>query len=101
MSDEQTTTVMRRVESVTALPDFRLLLTFDNAERRLFDVKPYLTKGAFAELSDVSLFRSVRVCFDTVEWSNGADLCPEVLYAQSEPAGDVGVESSPGMRMGS
>ena len=72
-----------RVKSVVPLPEFRLLLTFDNSERRLFDVKPYLIKGVFSELANESLFRSVRVCFDTVEWGNGADLCPEVLYAES------------------
>jgi hypothetical protein len=75
-----------RLKSVTPLSDHRLLLTFDNAERRTFDVKPYLTTGVFSELVDESLFRSVHVCFDTVEWANGADLCPEVLYAESEPA---------------
>ena len=83
-----------RVKSVTPLPDFRLLLTFDTAERRLFDVKPYLANGVFSELKDESLFRSVRVCFDTVEWGNGADLCPEVLYAESEPAEQVAGEWS-------
>lgn len=82
----ETRAVNPRVESVVPLPDFQLLLTFDNAERRLFDVKPYLGKGVFSELRDESLFRSVHVCFDTVEWGNGADLCPEVLYAESEPA---------------
>ena len=83
-------TVSPRVASVAPLPDFQLLLTFDNAERRLFDVKPYLAKGVFSELQDESLFRSVRVCFDTVEWANGADLCPEVLHAKSEPVEAVG-----------
>ena len=78
-----------RLKSVTPISDHRLLLTFDNAERRMFDVKPYLNTGVFSELTDESLFRSVHVCFDTVEWSNGADLCPEVLYAESEPAEEV------------
>jgi hypothetical protein len=94
MNIGETTTTSRRVESVTPLPDFRLLLIFNNAEQRVFDVNPYLDKGVFAELKDESLFRSVHVCFDTVEWNNGADLCPEVLYAQSEPAGHVVSEKS-------
>ncbi|MFZ1934029.1 MAG: DUF2442 domain-containing protein [Thermoguttaceae bacterium] len=80
------TSAVPRLKSVTPLSDHRLLLTFDNAERRLFDMKPYLTTGVFAELTDESLFRSAHVCFDAVEWANGADLCPEVLYAHSEPA---------------
>ncbi|MBN1394534.1 MAG: DUF2442 domain-containing protein [Pirellulales bacterium] len=79
-----------KVKSVVPLSDYRLLLTFDNSERRIFDVKPFLSKGVFAALADESLFRSVRVCFDTIEWSNGADdICPEVLYAISEPAEDI------------
>ena len=64
------------------------------AERRLFDVKPYLAKGVFSELKDEPLFRSVHVCFDTVEWANGADVCPEVLYAASEPVELSGTEYS-------
>jgi hypothetical protein len=74
------------VVAVAPLPDYRLLLTFGNGERRIFDVRPYLDKGIFAELKRVSLFNSVRVSFDTIEWANGADLCPEVLYRQSVPA---------------
>ena len=84
-----------RVKSVIPMPDHRLLLTFDNAESRVFDVKPYLASGVFSELTDESLFRSVHVCFDTVEWANGADLCPEVLYAESEPVELSETESSP------
>jgi hypothetical protein len=81
-----------RIKTVAPLSKFRLLLTFDNTEERVFDMKPYLTKGVFAELADESLFRSVHVCFDTVEWSNGADLCSEVLYAKSEPVETVGAK---------
>jgi len=74
------------VKTVKALKDYRLLLTFDNGEQRIFNVEPYLNKGRFQELRDTSLFDSVRVSFDTVEWSNGLDLCPETLYAESVPA---------------
>ena len=77
------------VTAVTPLADHQLLIVFATGERRIFDMKPYLTKGVFASLKDESLFRSVRVSFDTVEWANGADLCPEVLYSQSVPAENV------------
>jgi len=70
---------------VKPLPDFRLLITFDNGERRIFNVEPYLDKGVFRELRNESLFKSVRVNFDAVEWANGADLCPEIVYAESVP----------------
>jgi hypothetical protein len=70
---------------VKPLPDFRLLITFDNGERRIFNVEPYLDKGVFRELRNESLFKSVHVNFDAVEWANGADLCPEIVYAESVP----------------
>jgi hypothetical protein len=73
------------VKSVAPLPDHQLLLVFETGERRVFDVKPYLGTGVFAALKDEVLFNSVHVSFDTIAWSNGADLCPEVLYAESTP----------------
>ena len=71
------------ITAVEPLPDFQLLLTFENAEQRLFDVKPLLSTGLFSQLRDERLFRSVTVRFDTIEWSNGTDLDPEMLYHKS------------------
>lgn len=75
------------VKSARPLADYRLFLVFDNGESRVFDVNPWLSKGAFRELRDEALFRTVRVSFDTVEWANGCDLCPELLYAESRVVG--------------
>ena len=72
------------VKQVEILDDYRLLLTFDNGERRVFDVQPLLSFGKFRELASPSLFRTVRVSFDTIAWSNGLDLDPEHLYAHSK-----------------
>jgi hypothetical protein len=77
------------LKAVAPLADHELLLTFENGERRAFDVKPYLNIGIFAALRDNALFRSVRLSFDTIEWANGADLCPEVLYAESRAIEDA------------
>ena len=79
-----------RVTEVQATDDHKLILQFDNNERRLFDMRPYLGIGRFAELRDIKAFKQVGVSFDTVEWQNGLDLDPEFLYAKSgellEPA---------------
>ncbi len=72
-------------KQVKALPDFRLLITFENGEQRIFDVGPYLEKGVFRELRDTSLFSRAQISFDTVDWPNGADLCPETIYQESVP----------------
>jgi hypothetical protein len=73
------------VKSVQPSSDYLLILTFSNGEVRLFDMKPYLEIGLFGELKDISLFNTVRVSFDAIEWDNEADMDPEVLYAHSVP----------------
>jgi hypothetical protein len=71
------------VTSVRPLPDYRLDLVFDNGAHRALDMSPWLKRGLFAQLRDPRLFGTVHVSFDTVEWENGADVCPEVLYEKS------------------
>ena len=72
------------VKSVEAAEDYRLILRFDNDERRVLDVRPLLSIGRFRELTSPEAFRKVRVAFDTIEWENGLDLDPEYLYERSE-----------------
>ena len=65
------------VKAVKPQDDYVLLLTFENDEQRLFDMKPYLDFGpVFRALREPSLFNSVRISFDTVAWANEADLDP-------------------------
>ncbi len=71
------------VKAVKPLPDYKLLLPFENNEKGTFDVTPYLEHGIFSELRNLSIFNSVEVKFDTIEWPNGADIDPEVLYSKS------------------
>ena len=73
------------IKDVKPLKDFQLLLKFENNEERLFDMKPFLNDGIFQELTDIHLFNSVKVSFDTIEWSNQADMDPEMLYEKSVP----------------
>jgi hypothetical protein len=71
------------IRNVKPLDVYRLLLLFANGEEKVFDVSPYLNIGKFTELRDVSLFRSVVVKFDSVEWANHLDLDPEFLYEKT------------------
>jgi len=71
------------VKSVEPINDYNLILTFENGEKRRFDMNPFLCKGIFKELKDVSKFNSVKIRFDTIEWDNEADLDPEILYQYS------------------
>jgi hypothetical protein len=71
------------VIDVKPLDGYKLLLTFKNKEKRLFDVSPYLNIGKFSELKELSLFNTVKIKFDSIEWNNSLDLDPELLYQKS------------------
>ena len=71
------------VTSVKPLDDYKLLLEFENSEKRIFDMTPYLTTGKFTELRDLTLFNSVTIKFDSIEWANHLDIDPEFLYEKS------------------
>jgi Protein of unknown function (DUF2442) len=71
------------IREVNPLDNYLLLLTFENGEKRQFDMKPYLDLGIFKELKDLGLFRTVKTNFDSIEWDNEADFDPEVLYQNS------------------
>jgi Protein of unknown function (DUF2442) len=72
------------VTDVKPLDNYRLLLTFENQEKRVFNVTPFLDRGKYSELKEQEVFTSVHTCFDSIQWSNQLDFDPEFLYEQSE-----------------
>lgn len=72
-----------RVKSVKPNPDHTITLIFENDEKKVFDMKPYLNKGVFRELKDMKVFNSVKPFLGSIRWKNGQDLCPDTLYLES------------------
>jgi len=81
------------VKSVKPLDGYKLLIRFENGEEKIFAVSPYLSIGKFAELKNLSLFNSIVVRFDTIEWANHLDMDPEFLYEKSIKIENVHSES--------
>ena len=72
--------------SVKPIEDYKLFVSFDNGEDRIFDAKPLLSRGPWFEaLRDEELFRTVHVAGLSVEWEEGQDICPDDLYYLSIP----------------
>jgi hypothetical protein len=72
------------IKAVVPQENYTLLLTFENGEQGIFDMKPYLDFGpVFKALKDPVLFNTARVSFKTVAWANQADIDPEILYPDS------------------
>jgi hypothetical protein len=74
------------LKSVEPQDNYQLLLTFENGEKRIFDVKPYFKMGVFARLQNLALFKTVRVISGSVEWQGDIDLSYDTLYMESQPA---------------
>ncbi|MBO5348495.1 MAG: DUF2442 domain-containing protein [Clostridia bacterium] len=68
---------------VKPLQNYTLQITFDTGESGIFDVKPYLEYIQFKDLKNEELFKTVKVAGLSIEWDNGADICPEELYNQT------------------
>jgi hypothetical protein len=71
---------MLTVHSVEILEYPKLTITFDTHEQKIFDLSPYLEKGIFTELKDITYFKKVKAINGTIEWPNGQDFCPDTLY---------------------
>ena len=76
---------------VLALEDYKLLVTFENEETRVFDMKPMLDgmQGKwYGELLNKDYFCTVRIGGGSVEWPNEQDVCPDCLYEDNVPCID-------------
>ena len=77
--------VLLDVVKVEAKPDYKLLLEFENSEKRIFDMAPYMDKKPFAQLRGSPLFAKAFVDYGTVVWPGNIDIAPETLYDRSRP----------------
>ena len=62
------------------LDGYRIMLLFNNGEKRIVDLSQSLNGEVFAPLKDIGFFKRFSIKFNTIEWENGADFAPEYLY---------------------
>ncbi len=93
----------KKIIGVVPNNDFTLTISFDNGEKRLYDVRPFLQPGTvFEPLIEKDNF--LRVYVDDTQciawdidpnidskkiWNNKVDLCPDSCYIDSVPVGRV------------
>lgn len=65
--------------------DYALFLEFENGEKRVFDMRPFMDKKPFVKIRDAHLFAQARVGYGTVVWPGNIDIAPETLYDRSVP----------------
>ncbi len=74
--------VLHRLTGCSLVKDYVLKVVFEDGAERTIDLEPILTGPIFGALRDRSLFKQVRLDrdFGALEWPNGADIDPAVLY---------------------
>jgi hypothetical protein len=78
-------TVALRVTSVEALKDYKLKLSYETSEIKLFNVLPYGSGAWFGELRNHSYFKTVHVVSNGygIEWEHRQDIASHGLYDMS------------------
>lgn len=94
----------KKIVGVIPNDDFTLTLSFDNGEKRIYDMRPLLKKNTvFEKLMSIDDFKRVylddmhcvswdidpNVDSNTV-WNNKVDLCPDSCYIDSVPIKESG-----------
>lgn len=87
----------KTITAVVPNDDFTLTISFDNGEKRLYNVAPLLKPGTvFETFADINNFRRAYIddehCIawdldpdidSNVVWNNKVDLCPDSCYVDS------------------
>lgn len=76
------------VKEVEYIKDYKLKLVFSDKTVKMVDLENLIKKscGIFLPLKDVEYFKQVTLddCQLSICWPNGADICPDVLYAMGK-----------------
>ena len=73
---------MKEIIKAEPLENYELLLTFEDGEKKVKDMKPYLEKGVFKKLQNIEVFKNVKIKYGTVCWD--VDICADSLYETSK-----------------
>lgn len=83
-----------RVSKAVALQNFTMQLEFEDGTKKEVNLEPYLHGPIFEPLrNDLKLFQDVHIEGGAIAWENGADIDPDVLYYDLEPAWKTELEN--------
>jgi hypothetical protein len=85
------------VTDARVLDGYRVELTFSDGVRGIVDLADRIIGrgGIFEPLENMQFFRQLRIDneLSTIVWPNGADICPDLLYALATGQPVLPVES--------
>jgi hypothetical protein len=87
----------KRVRIQKAIPQkgFYMLLEFEDGTEKIVNLEPFLHGPIFEPIhQNQAYFQDVRIEGGTIAWANGADIDPDVLYYDLEPAWKIEMETA-------
>jgi len=69
--------------AVKPLDDYRLYITFQNNEHKVFDAKPLLEWPMYHKLKNKVYFGTAKADGMCVFWDDEIDICPDMLYEEA------------------
>ncbi len=73
-----------KITGFETLAPYRMKVTFNDGETRIFDGHSLLKGEAFAPLADAKTFADCKLDYETMTWLDGAlDVAPEFVYENS------------------
>lgn len=81
---------MHEIEKATYLKNHEILIVFDDQKSKIVDFDKALDgfRGEiFKPLKNINYFKTFKISdgIATLEWDNGADICPDYLYEIGTP----------------
>ena len=79
---------MREIEprpiEVKALENYTLYIKFSNNEEKILNISKLIKENKIYEkLKNKDYFKVVKVSGCTIEWKNGEEIAPQILYNKS------------------
>jgi hypothetical protein len=73
-----------KVKSVQVLENYVLEIEFNNGEKGLFSMSPYLDYPVYKPLKDYNIFKKAKVTMGFISWNGEIDMSPDNLYLESK-----------------
>lgn len=73
-----------RIIRAKALENYKIELFYETGELKIYDMKELLNTCEFYKnLKDKNEFKKIEIVGLTIQWENGEDVAPELLYNDS------------------
>lgn len=69
--------------AVKCLCDYKLLITFSNGEKKIYNAQDDIHQGVLTKLQNKTFFAQAKIARGSVVWDDEIDIAPETLYAES------------------